>query len=93
MEASGIEFLGYVFLFAFGLCSLGMGVVTAKYGSGVSRTIGLITAGVGIVFLVIFAVVADGAGEILKFSIVTGLGAGIGAILGLGLFLLSIMKS
>lgn len=89
----GIELLGYVFLLSFGLCSLAIGGVTAKFGSGVSRKIGAITAVVGLIFVVIFFAAASDAVEILKFTIVTGFGAVIGGIIGLGIFLLAIMKS
>lgn len=89
----GVELMGYVFLLSLGLCSLGIGVVTAKYGTGVSRTIGMITAGVGVVFILIFAAVTSDPMDVLKFTIVSGAGAAIGSVLGLGLFLGSIMKS
>jgi len=89
----GLELLGYVFLLSFGLCSLGIGAVTANFGSGVSRKIGIITAIVGVVFLAVFGIVACEPVEIIKFSIMTGLGAAIGAILGLAIFLVAIMKS
>jgi len=89
----GIELLGYVFLLSFGLSSLGIGAVTAKFGSGVSRKIGAITAVVGLIFLAIFFALTCEPVEILKFTIVTGFGAAIGGIIGLGIFLLAIMKS
>ncbi len=89
----GVELMGAVFLLSFGLSSLGIGLVTAKYGSGVSRTIGLITAFVGLVFIGIFAAVTCDPVDVLKFTIVTGLGAFIGSVLGMGIFLISIMKS
>ncbi len=89
----GTELFEYVFLLSFGLCSLGIGVVTAKFGSGVSRKIGVITAIIGIIFIGIFYAVADGPVEVLQFTIVSGLGAMLGGILGLGIFLVAIMKS
>lgn len=89
----GTELMGYVFLLSFGLCSLGIGAITAKYGTGVSRNIGVITAAIGIVFLLIFSFVATRPGEVFTFTIVSGLGTIIGALLGLGIFLVAIMKS
>ena len=89
----GVELMGYVFLLSFGLASLGIGAVTAMYGSGVSRTIGIITACVGLVFIGIFAAVTCEPAEVLKFTIVAGFGAMIGSVLGMGIFLVSIMKS
>jgi hypothetical protein len=59
----------------------------------VSRTIGIITAVVGIVFLGIYYAVACDPVEILTFSVIIGAGAMIGGILGMGIFLVSIMKS
>jgi hypothetical protein len=89
----GVELMGYVFLLSFGLFSLGIGAVTAKYGSGVSRTIGIITACVGLVFLGIFGMVTCEPAEVFTFTVVAGLGAFIGSAAGMGIFLVSIMKS
>ena len=91
--AGGAELMGYVFLLTFGLCSLGIGAITAKYGTGVSRNIGIITAVIGLVFLLIFSLVASGPGEVFAFTIVSGLGTIIGVLIGLGIFLFAIMKS
>ena len=89
----GTELLGYVFLLSFGIFSLGMGVVTAKFGSGDSRNIGIISAVIGVVALGIFFYLQEEAVDIVVFFLSSGFGAFLGACAGLGIFLASIMKS
>ena len=89
----GAELLGYVFLLSFGIFALVIGAITAKFGSGVSRTIGIVTALIGLIALGGYVAIQEEALEVFYFSIVAGIGALIGVLLGLGIFLMSIMKS
>ncbi|MCK4613402.1 MAG: hypothetical protein KAU14_01255 [Thermoplasmata archaeon] len=89
----GAELLGYVFLLSFGIFALVIGAITAKFGSGVSRTIGIVTALIGLIALGGYVAIQEEALEVFYFSIVAGIGALIGVLLGLGIFLISIMKS
>ncbi len=90
---TGGELFVYVFLLSFGVFALLIGAATAKFGSGTSRKIGAITAVIGLIALGIYGVIVEDAVDTLIFSIVTGVAAAIGVVAGLGIFLLSIMKS
>lgn len=91
--ASGFELFGYVLLLSFGVFAILIGGGTAKFGTGTSRKIGIITAILGVVALGSYGMIVENAMDTLIFSIVTGAATAIGIVAGLGIFLLSIMKS
>ena len=89
-------------IFSFGLGTLGAGLFTAYFGAGKSRTIGFTLSIIGVHVLLIFAALTwDVVGAIepvfSSFDVVIGLvglvGAVIGGVLALILFLVSIMKA
>ena len=100
-----IQYFLSMLTLVFAIASIVAGIFTAYFGSGKSRAIGAILILIGLVVFVIFL---WGAGvltfmgtapELLNFvgTVVNGLvaviGAVIGALIALGIFLLAIMKA
>lgn len=97
-----LNVFGALVVFAFGLFTLLSGIFTAYFGAGKSRAIGFTLAVVGILGLVLFgtltwplvsliAPVFEPADVIV--GLVAVLGAAVGAVLALVVFLVSIMKA
>jgi hypothetical protein len=98
-------FLGMLML-VFALASIIAGIFTAYFGSGKSRAVGAILIIIGLIVFVIFlygaGILSSFMGEPtgllnLKGSIVNGVvavvGAIVGALIALGIFLMAIMKA
>jgi hypothetical protein len=98
-------FLGMLML-VFALASIVAGIFTAYFGSGKSRAVGAILIIIGLIVFVIFlygaGILSSFMGEPtgllnLKGSIVNGVvavvGAIVGALIALGIFLMAIMKA
>ncbi|MBN2603808.1 MAG: hypothetical protein JXA91_06740 [Candidatus Thermoplasmatota archaeon] len=98
-------FLGMLML-VFALASIVAGIFTAYFGSGKSRAVGAILIIIGLIVFVIFlygaGILSSFMGEPtgllnLKGSIVNGVvavvGAVVGALIALGIFLMAIMKA
>ena len=98
-------FLGMLML-VFALASIVAGIFTAYFGSGKSRAVGAILIIIGLIVFVIFlfgagvlsSFMGDPTGLLnLKGSIVNGVvavvGAIVGALIALGIFLMAIMKA
>jgi hypothetical protein len=98
-------FLGMLIL-VFALASIIAGIFTAYFGSGKSRAVGAILIIIGLIVFVIFlygaGILSSFMGEPtgllnLKGSIVNGVvavvGAIVGALIALGIFLMAIMKA
>ena len=98
-------FLGMLML-VFALASIVAGIFTAYFGSGKSRAVGAILIVIGLIVFVIFlygaGILSSFMGEPtgllnLKGSIVNGVvavvGAIVGALIALGIFLMAIMKA
>jgi hypothetical protein len=89
----------------FAIASIIAGIFTAYFGSGKSRAVGAILIIIGLFFGVIFLWGANLLGfmgapvELLNFSgtivngIIAVIGAVVGALIALGIFLLAIMKA
>jgi hypothetical protein len=104
MEGLIQYFLGMLTL-VFAIASVLAGVFTAYFGSGKSRAIGGILILIGLVVFVLFLWGAGVIGfmgappELIEFSgtvingVVSVVGAVIGALIALGIFLLAIMKA
>jgi len=97
MEAS-LSFFMATLLFGIGIFSLILGLVVAKFASGKTKKTGMISLGVGLFFLVIWAYLTYGTGTyscgfIFWDAILAVGGAIIGAVVGVLLFLFSIMYS
>ncbi|MEM0492651.1 MAG: hypothetical protein QXS02_01635 [Candidatus Thermoplasmatota archaeon] len=100
-----IQYFLSMLTLVFALASILAGIFTAYFGSGKSRVIGAILIVIGLVVFVLFLWGAGVIGfmgippEILSFSgtvingIVSVVGAVIGALIALGVFLLAIMKA
>lgn len=91
-----------VTVFAFGLGTLGAGLFTAYFGAGKSRTIGFTLSVVGILVLLLFAVLTWSLVDAIQpafnnadvvYGLAGVLGAGVGGIISLVVFLVSIMKA
>jgi len=98
-------FIGMLML-VFALASIVAGIFTAYFGSGKSRAVGAILIIIGLIVFVIFlygagvlsSLMGDPTGLLnLKGSIVNGVvavvGAIVGALIALGIFLMAIMKA
>ena len=100
-----IQYFLSMLTLVFAIASIVAGIFTAYFGSGKSRAIGAILILIGVVVFVIFLWGAGvltfmgAAPELLNFAgtVVNGLvaviGAVIGALIALGIFLLAIMKA
>jgi MFS family permease len=99
--ADYVTILGSIFFLAFGICSVIAGIFAAYFGSGKSRGIGGALIIVGIIFLGLLYYLMTGYEatkatwnlQLIYDAIVVIIGAGIGAIAALGIFLAVIMKS
>jgi len=99
------DYLLSMLMLVFGLASIVAGIFTAYFGSGKSRAVGAILIIIGLIVFVLFlwgAGVLGFMGEppaIMNFvgvvtnGIVAVIGAVIGALIALGIFLLAIMKA
>ncbi|MBU3901862.1 MAG: hypothetical protein KKE04_00650 [Candidatus Thermoplasmatota archaeon] len=99
--ADYVTILGSVFFLAFGICSIIAGIFAAYFGSGKSRGIGGALIIVGIIFIGLLYYLMTGYEatkgawnlQLIYDAIVVIIGAGIGAVAALGIFLAAIMKS
>lgn len=99
--ADYVTILGSVFFLAFGICSIIAGIFAAYFGSGKSRGIGGALIIVGIIFIGLLYYfmtgyeATKGAWNLQPIynAIVAIIGAAIGALVALGIFLAAIMKS
>src|SRR5687768_16638128 len=91
-----------ILIFAFGLFTLMAGLFTAYFGAGKSRAIGITLTVIGVIGLVLFgALTWDIVGLIrpifdpndVIFGLAGVLGAAVGAVIALIVFLVSIMKA
>lgn len=95
---------GIIAIVSFGLFSLLAGGFTAYFGAGKSRAIGGALLGVGLLIFILFLLLSMGkmesplglldwdAFEVKKAAMIV-LGALVGAVVAIGLFLVAIMKS
>lgn len=100
-----LDFLLSMLMLVFAIASIVAGIFTAYFGSGKSRAVGAILVIIGLIVFVLFlwgAGVLTFIGEapqIMHFAgvVVNGIAAVIGAVIGaliaLGIFLLAIMKA
>jgi hypothetical protein len=96
-----LAILGSVFFLVFGLCAIIAGAFAIYFGSGKSRGIGGGLAGIGIIFLVLlwyfmayFEVTRNSWNLLMLYdAVVAIIGAIIGAVVALGVFLLAIMRA
>lgn len=91
-----------ILIFSFGLFTLFAGLFTAYFGAGKSRAIGFTLTVIGVIGLVFFAALTWPLVSLVtpifpRADVVVGLigvlGAGVGAVAALILFLVSIMKA
>ena len=91
-----------ILIFAFGLFTLMAGLFTAYFGAGKSRAIGITLTVVGVIGLVLFGALTWDIVSLIKpifspgdviFGLVGVLGAAVGAVIALVVFLVSIMKA
>ena len=97
-----LSVFGAILVFAFGLFTLLAGLFTAYFGAGKSRAIGFTLTVVGVIGLVLFAALTWNVVSLIHpyfapSDVVVGLvgvlGAAVGAVLALIVFLISIMKA
>jgi hypothetical protein len=91
-----------ILIFAFGLFTLMAGLFTAYFGAGKSRAIGITLTVLGVIGLVLFGALTWPvvslitpifvAGDVV-YGLVGVLGAAVGAVIALVVFLVSIMKA
>lgn len=99
------HFLVSMFMLVFAIASIIAGIFTAYFGSGKSRAVGAILIIIGLIVFVLFLwgagvltfmgappAIMNFVGVITK-GIVAVVGAVIGALIALGIFLLAIMKA
>ena len=99
------DYLLSMLMLVFGLASIVAGIFTAYFGSGKSRAVGAILIIIGLIVFILFLWGAGVLGfmgdppTIMNFvgvvtdGIVSVVGAVIGALIALGIFLLAIMKA
>jgi len=99
------DYLLSMLMLVFGLASIVAGIFTAYFGSGKSRAVGAILIIIGLIVFILFLWGAGVLGfmgdppTIMNFfgvvtnGIVAVIGAVIGALIALGIFLLAIMKA
>ncbi len=100
-----LEYFMSMLTLVFAIASIVAGIFTAYFGSGKSRAVGAILIIIGLLVGVIFLWGANLVGfmgapvELLNFSgtivngIIAVIGAVVGALIALGIFLLAIMKA
>jgi len=98
-----INFLLSMLMLVFAVASIIAGVFTAYFGSGKSRAVGAILIVIGLVVGVLFLWFAGVLsfmgtapflfGEVVFNGVLAVIGAIIGALIALGIFLLAIMKA
>ena len=91
-----------ILIFAFGLFTLMAGLFTAYFGAGKSRAIGITLTVIGVIGLVLFGALTwpivsliapiFNPGDVI-FGLAGVLGAAVGAVIALIVFLVSIMKA
>lgn len=91
-----------ILIFAFGLFTLMAGLFTAYFGAGKSRAIGITLTVIGVIGLVLFGALTwpivsliapiFSPGDVI-FGLAGVLGAAVGAVIALIVFLVSIMKA
>lgn len=97
-----LNVFGAILIFAFGLFTLLAGLFTAYFGAGKSRAIGFTLTVLGILGLVAFGSLTWDVVSLIKpifvpddvvVGLVGVLGAAVGAVIALVVFLVSIMKA
>ena len=100
-----LDYFLSMLMLVFSIASIIAGIFTAYFGSGKSRVVGTILVIIGLIVLILFLWGADvltfmgTPPEIMYFKgviingIVAVIGAIIGALIALGIFLLAIMKA
>ncbi len=99
--ADYVTILGSVFFLAFGICAIIAGAFAAYFGSGKSRAVGggLIVLGFVFFGLLYYFMVSWESTKVswnlpvLYDAIVALIGAGVGALVAVGVFLAAIMKA
>ena len=97
------DYLLSMLMLVFGLASIVAGIFTAYFGSGKSRAVGAILIIIGLIVFILFLWCADvlgflgdapmNYGGMVTNGIVAVVGAVVGALIALGIFLLAIMKA
>ena len=91
-----------ILIFAFGLFTLMAGLFTAYFGAGKSRAIGITLTVIGVIGLVLFGALTWPIVSLITpifapadviFGLAGVLGAAVGAVIALIVFLVSIMKA
>src|SRR5688572_1193703 len=91
-----------ILIFAFGLFTLMSGLFTAYFGAGKSRAIGLTLTVFGVIVLVLFGALTWPIVSLIEprfdsvdviYGLAGVLGAAVGAVIALVVFLVSIMKA
>lgn len=103
MEGMLLEFFLSMLTLVFAIASIIAGIFTAYFGSGKSRAVGAVLIVIGLVVFVLFLWGAGLIGfmgtapitfeGIIAEGIVAVIGAVVGALIALGIFLLAIMKA
>lgn len=103
MEGMLLEFFLSMMMLVFAIASIIAGIFTAYFGSGKSRAVGAILIIIGLIVFVLFVWFAGYLGSreavpisfhgIIAEAVVAVIGAVIGALVALGIFLLAIMKA
>ena len=97
-----INYLLSMLMLVFAVASIIAGIFTAYFGSGKSRAVGAILIVIGLVVGVLFLSFAGilsfvdlgiSFGEVVVNGVLAVIGAIIGALVALGIFLLAIMKA
>ncbi|UCH71917.1 MAG: hypothetical protein JSW62_05860 [Thermoplasmatales archaeon] len=99
------DFLLSMLMLVFGIASILAGIFTAYFGSGKSRAVGFVLIIIGLIVFIIFlwfagllgfmgdAPISWAGKGIIVNGIVAVIGAIIGALIALGIFLMAIMKA
>jgi len=100
------DYLLSMLMLVFGLASIVAGIFTAYFGSGKSRAVGAILIIIGLIVFVLFLWgagvlgfmgnapdIMSFGGDVVKNGVVAVIGAVVGALIALGIFLLAIMKA
>lgn len=100
-----LDFLLSMLMLVFAIASIVAGIFTAYFGSGKSRAVGAILIVIGLIVFVLFLWFAGYLGfmgiapiswagkDVILNGIMAVIGAVIGALIALGIFLLAIMKA
>ncbi len=93
----GLSQFGAILLLVFGLFLILAGIFTAYFGSGKSRTIGVVLLVVGIVVGILtgywYHLSPGGLGPLIEESVLVVVAAVLGALAAIAIFLVAIMKS